>query len=66
MGDPITGDPVEVAAYVAAISGELARLARASGLGTLAYILDMARLEAKATAGEERGADGGSSGVGGR
>lgn len=41
------GDPAAVAAYVASITGELSRLARASGLGTLAYILEMARLEAK-------------------
>lgn len=45
-GDP-AADPAAVAGYVAAIAGELSRLARASGLGTLAYILEMAQLEAK-------------------
>lgn len=44
---PSLDDPLAVAAYVAALSEELARLARASGLVTLAYILDMARLEAR-------------------
>ncbi len=36
----------EIAAYVAALTGELAVMARGSGLPTLAYLLDMARIEA--------------------
>jgi hypothetical protein len=32
--------------YIAALSGELAHIARGHGLQSLAYILDMARLEA--------------------
>lgn len=44
---PETGDPSAVAAYVASLTGELSRLARASGLTTLAYLLEMARLEAR-------------------
>jgi len=43
----IGDDPVSVAEYVADMAGELAALARANGLATLAYILDMARLEAR-------------------
>lgn len=46
------GDPAAAAAYVGAMSAELSRIARASGLLTLAYILEMARLEAKAIAGD--------------
>lgn len=38
---------LETAAYVAALSEDLARLARRSGMPTLAYLLDMARLEAE-------------------
>ncbi|MFG1370108.1 hypothetical protein [Xanthobacter tagetidis] len=37
----------EVAAYVESLAGELARLARSHNLATLAYLLDMARLEAR-------------------
>ena len=36
----------EAAAYVAALSCELIGIARENGLDTLAYLLDMARLEA--------------------
>jgi len=41
------GAPGEVAAYIAALSDELSRLARGSGLVALAYILEMAKLEAR-------------------
>lgn len=34
------------ALYIASIAGELARLAKSHNLDALAYILDMARLEA--------------------
>jgi hypothetical protein len=37
----------EAAAYVAALSEDLASIARHHGLDTLAYLLDMARLEAE-------------------
>lgn len=40
-------DPAAFASYEASISGELARLSRENGLPTLAYILEMARLEAR-------------------
>ena len=42
-------DSSAVAAYVEALTGELSRIARDHGLPTLAYILDMARLEARNT-----------------
>lgn len=45
-----TSDPKAFAAYVAAITAELSRLARDNGLTTLAYILEMARLEARSSA----------------
>lgn len=51
----IADDPVSVADYVADMAGELAALARANGLATLAYILDMARLEARSNAVARRG-----------
>ncbi|MDQ2953876.1 MAG: hypothetical protein M3R18_02930 [Pseudomonadota bacterium] len=38
------------AAYIAALSAEMIDIARANGLDTLAYLLDMARLEAANTA----------------
>jgi len=38
--------PTEAALYIAVMAGELARLAEARDLDALAYILDMARLEA--------------------
>ena len=37
----------EVAAYIAELTGDLAVLARRSGHETLAYLLDIARLEAE-------------------
>lgn len=39
--------PAAAAAYVAAIAAELSGMARANGLSTLAYILEMASLEAR-------------------
>jgi hypothetical protein len=41
------GDRTAAAGYVAALSAELATLARQHGFDTLGYILDMARLEAE-------------------
>jgi hypothetical protein len=38
--------PEEVAAYIAAITGEMARLARKHNLPALGYLLDLARMEA--------------------
>ena len=46
--------PPEAAAYIAALSGELIGIARQNGLDTLAYLLDMARLEATNAAGEAK------------
>ena len=45
-----TGDRAQAAAYVAALSADLAALARRHNLDTLGYLLDMARLEAEGTA----------------
>ncbi|MBX3520557.1 MAG: hypothetical protein KF835_11140 [Xanthobacteraceae bacterium] len=38
--------PEEVAAYIAAMSAEMGRLARKHNLGALSYLLDLARMEA--------------------
>ncbi len=40
----------EAAAYIAALTQNLAALARLHGLGPLSYLLEMARLEAESTA----------------
>ncbi len=50
---PAPNNPAVFASYVAQISGELARLSRENGLTTLAYILEMARLEARNASLEE-------------
>ncbi|WP_155931603.1 hypothetical protein [Methylopila sp. 73B] len=42
----------EAATYVATLTVELARIARSNALPTLAYLLDMARLEAETQAQE--------------
>ncbi|MBA4788555.1 MAG: hypothetical protein H2042_02560 [Rhizobiales bacterium] len=42
--DPRAAD---FAAYVAALAAELSRMARDHRLGTLAYLLDMTRMEAR-------------------
>jgi hypothetical protein len=42
-------DRLAAAAYIADLSGSLAAIARSHGLGTLGYILDMAREEAENT-----------------
>jgi hypothetical protein len=39
-------DPRAVAAYIASVAGELAKLAKSQHLDALGYILDMARMEA--------------------
>ena len=39
-----------VAIYVASITGDLAAMARRTGLETLGYLLEMARLEAESSA----------------
>ena len=43
-----TTDADEFATYVASLTGELSRLARGHGFATLAYLLEMTRLEARA------------------
>src|SRR5471032_1074000 len=43
-------DSDQVAAYVAELTGELALVSRRHGFDTLAYLLDMARLEAESAA----------------
>ena len=40
------GDPQEAAAFIAATSAELSKIARRHGLETLRHLLDMAQLEA--------------------
>jgi hypothetical protein len=43
-------DPAVLAAYVAALTGDLAKLCQRQGFDTLGYLLDMARLEAQTLA----------------
>jgi hypothetical protein len=43
-------DPAVLAAYVASLTGDLARLCQRQGFDTLSYLLDMARLEAQTLA----------------
>ncbi len=43
---PEASDTPDTALYIASIADELARLAKSHNLEALAYILDMARLEA--------------------
>jgi hypothetical protein len=40
---------VEIAGYIADLSGDLAQLARSHGLDMLGYLLEMARMEAQNT-----------------
>lgn len=42
-----SGDRTTVANYVASMSADLASMARRTGLETLGYLLEMARLEAE-------------------
>jgi hypothetical protein len=42
----------EAATYIAELTSDLARLARENGLTELAYLLDIARLEAEMNAGK--------------
>ena len=42
-----SGSQNEVASYVAALSHDLATMARRHGLDTLSYLLEMGRLEAE-------------------
>jgi hypothetical protein len=48
--EPPGGGRAAAAAYIAALSVDLATIARRHNLETLAYLLDMARLEAEGTA----------------
>jgi hypothetical protein len=48
--EPKEGEKVATAAYVAALTADLAALARKQKLDTLGYLLDMARLEAESSA----------------
>lgn len=40
----------EVATYIASLTADLSEMSRRQGLSTLAYLLDMARLEAEGAA----------------
>ena len=42
--------PSETARYIADLTGELVKLARGSGFDVVAYLLELARLEAEETA----------------
>jgi hypothetical protein len=46
-GSGENGNQTAVATYVAALSADLASIARQNGLQTLGYLLEMARLEAQ-------------------
>lgn len=50
------GGPMEAAEYVSQAVGELSQLARTHQLGMLAYLLDMAKLEADETLRRSRAA----------
>lgn len=45
-GERTKAQPEEVAAYIALLTADMVRMARAHKLQELAYLLDMARLEA--------------------
>ncbi|MGU3494243.1 hypothetical protein ACLBXM_09405 [Xanthobacteraceae bacterium A53D] len=47
MGGAEPNEADEVATYVAGMAGEMARLSQRQGFKTLAYLLEMARLEAR-------------------
>ena len=53
MADPIEasepGGRAAVASYVATLSADLAVMARRTGLDTLAYLVEMVRLEAESS-----------------
>ncbi len=44
--DPSSPERHDAANYISELSGELAIMARRHGLGTLAYLLDMVKMEA--------------------
>ena len=46
-GAPVCGDKAAAAAYIAELTSTLAALARSQDIETLAYLLDLARLEAE-------------------
>jgi hypothetical protein len=46
-GTPVCGDKAAAAAYLAELTSTLAALARSQDIETLAYLLDLARLEAE-------------------
>jgi hypothetical protein len=49
------GSRTEVASYVAALSADLATMARRTGLDTLGYLLEMVRLEAESASRHNNG-----------
>jgi hypothetical protein len=49
QSEPEEGDKAATAAYVAALTADLAALARKQKLDTLGYLLDMVRLEAESS-----------------
>lgn len=51
-------DRRQAASYVAAMSGDLAQIARQHGLDTLGYLLEMAQLEAQNEARHGGGSNG--------
>lgn len=53
-GEPSGASLVEVSEYIAAIADDLGAMARTQGLTVLAYLLDMAAVEARSVAGAPR------------
>jgi hypothetical protein len=52
------GERAAVARYVATLSADLAAMARRTGLDTLGYLLEMARLEAEIATRQSSGPNG--------
>jgi hypothetical protein len=55
QSEPEEGEKAATAAYVAALTADLAALARKQKLDTLGYLLDMVRLEAESSTGDGKG-----------
>jgi hypothetical protein len=53
--EPEEGEKAATVAYVAALTADLAALARKQNLDTLGYLLDMVRLEAESSTGGDKG-----------
>lgn len=58
VGGPTTADRTDIASYVGSMSRDLSGLSLKNGLLTLAYLLEMASLEAEIIVGEDDGETG--------